>query len=236
VGSSTTSVGLIGFHTENPSGYAWAVFPFAARFHEYGRHDTWATPLFVHSDVVSTHSTVTWVFPSIHVETSPTRTLANVYPFFWHAHGAGWNHTVLAPLFAEVNSESRAQHILLTPFYATVRGRTSTYNWAFPNVLWWEENHLGERSWGWDVAPFVQYGRPHPSDEYWSVFYGLVGFRRQGSYQQGRLFWIPFGMGGTPPTSEGDGGGGGSSPAPGSAGGGAEHARGGGNGDVRIEM
>ncbi len=49
-------VALNVFHSVSNTGYAWGIFPFIGRFHQYGRFDTTATPLFVHSEVFTSRT------------------------------------------------------------------------------------------------------------------------------------------------------------------------------------
>jgi hypothetical protein len=188
-------------HSQSPTGNAWGVFPFILRAHEYGRYETTATPLFVHSNVTATNSTVTWVFPTFHRETAPTYSVFNFYPLVYSARGSGWYHTVVAPFFASIGNRNTGQQITLSLFYGRVSTPTTYTQWVFPNVITFGQTRAGSNSWGVDVAPFVQWGSPRTGDAYWSVFYGLVGYRRQGSYEQLRLFYIPINLRGTPPSS-----------------------------------
>ncbi|MEI8258082.1 MAG: hypothetical protein WCJ30_20590, partial [Deltaproteobacteria bacterium] len=201
LGSHTLVVGPV-VHSESNTGYAWGIFPLLGRFHEHGRYDTTATPLFVHSEVFPTRTSSTWVFPTFHAESTPTSAFFNVYPLVFTAHGPNWHHNVVAPFVWDIgNRDTGTQVTVVAPFFARVTDRRSMTQWVFPNQVYWESRGSGERSFGWDFFPFVQYGEPHRGDHYWSILEGLVGYRQQGSYRQMQLFFIPFGIGGHPPTS-----------------------------------
>jgi hypothetical protein len=221
LGQSTVVVFPFMFNTSSPTGYAWGAFPFAARFREYGRYDTVVTPLFAHSEIPERHSTFTWIFPTIHRETSPDSSLLNIYPLVWSAHGRGWHHRVFFPLYWDIGSrELRREITIVAPLFGRVRNGDDMTQWSFPNHVYWESRHDGFRAFGWDNFPFAQYGEPRRGDFYWSAFEGLVGYRRQGSYEQLRLFWIPIDLRGSR----------------GSQGGGSQQARGGRAGDVLLDM
>jgi len=192
---------LPGFvHSSSPTGYGWGLFPFMARLHEYGRYDTTATPLFVHSNSMETRSSVTWVFPTFHHEQSPTSWAFNIYPLWYSAGGREWHHTVFFPFFGDVGNRTQGTGTFVSPLFARVTTRANTTSWIPPFNFWWEGTQHGERYNGLDAAPFFQYERRAQSSERWSVFYGLVGWRRQGSFEQLQLFWIPIDLRGHPPS------------------------------------
>ncbi len=202
LGSHTLVVGPV-FHAASNTGYAWGMFPLLGRFHEYGRYDTTATPLFVHSEVFPTRSSTTWVFPTFHRESAPDHSFFNFYPLVFTARGRHWHHNVVFPLVWDIGNEESGQQVtVVAPFFVRVADRRSMYQWVFPNHMYWESRSGGARtSFGWDFFPFAQYGEPRRGDHYWSILEGLVGYRRQGSYQQMRILYIPFGIGGTAPSS-----------------------------------
>lgn len=192
-GQTTLVAGPV-FSSTGPSGYSWGVFPFVGRWHEYGRYSTIATPLFVHAGSEETRTSTTWVFPSFHARTAPDHRFFNFYPLVFTARGSDWHHNVVFPFVWDVgNARTGHQVTVVAPFYARVADRNSSIQWVFPNHFYWDAVRDGQRSFGWDFFPFVQYGEPRPGDMYWSVLHGLVGYRRQGSYSQWRVLYIPFG-------------------------------------------
>lgn len=196
LGQRTLIAGPV-FWSSSPSGSGWGVFPFVARFQEYGRYDTLVTPLFARVIVPPERRSVTWVFPTVHAESAPDYRFFNVYPLLFTARGRDWHHNVFFPLVWDVGNRATGSQItVVAPFYVRVADRNSSTRWIFPNFVSWDSVREGQRSFGWDLFPLVQYGEPRPGDMYWSVLHGLVGYRRQGSYQQYRLFWIPFGTSG----------------------------------------
>lgn len=231
LGASALSAGLIFFHSQSPTGYSWVLFPLVGHFHEYGRYSTIATPLFVHSNVMATRSRATWVFPVFHAESSPSHSLFNIYPLLWTARGRDWHHTVFVPFFADIANRTTGQHILITPLYGRVASRTNVTQWVFPLNFFWASTRMGEHSWGMDIDGLFQYGRPRAGDVYWSVLYGLVGYRRQGSYEQLRVLYIPFTLSGTPPASSSSGSSG-ANPEPGTS----QARRGHAPNDVLLEL
>jgi hypothetical protein len=198
-GRTTLVAGPV-FSSTSPSGYSWGVLPFVARWHQFGRYDTIATPLFVHTDVEESGSRATWVFPSIHSVRTPDYRAFNIYPLVYTARGRDWHHNIYFPFVWDVgNSTTGKQVTVVAPFFARVSDRNSRTQWIFPNHFYWDAVRDGQRSFGWDFFPFVQYGEPAPNARYWSVLHGLIGHRRQGSFEQWRVFWIPFG--GAAPTA-----------------------------------
>jgi hypothetical protein len=189
MGTSTLQV-LNFVHSTRPTGYSWGLFPLIGRFHEEGRYDTTITPLFGHSYDQTRRASTTWVFPNVHVERSPEHRVTNVYPLVYTAAGRGWHHNVFFPFVWDVGNRSEGrQTTVVAPFYAHVGDRTGFTRWAFPDVFWWQHGSGETLSWGYDIAPFFQYGEPRRGDYYWSVLYGLAGYRRQGSFEQTRVFW-----------------------------------------------
>ncbi|MDP3276778.1 MAG: hypothetical protein Q8Q09_16380 [Deltaproteobacteria bacterium] len=189
LGTSTLQV-LNFVHNRRPTGYSWTFFPLIGRIHEEGRFDTTITPLFAHSNNQTQRSTTTWVFPNIHVERSPEHRVVNVYPFWFSAAGRGWHHNVFFPFVWDIGNRTEGRQVtVIAPFYAHSGDRTGYTRWAFPDVFWWRHGSGETLSWGYDIAPFFQYAEPHPGDYSWTVLYGLAGHRRQGSYEQTRVFW-----------------------------------------------
>jgi hypothetical protein len=189
--AGTSTVSVLNFvHSTRPTGYSWTFFPLIGRIHEEGRFDTTITPLFAHSYDEARRASTTWVFPNVHVERSPTHRVVNVYPLFFHAATREWHHNVLFPFVWDVgNRAERRQTTVIFPFYAHVGDRSGYTRWAFPDVFWWRHGSGETLSWGYDIAPFFQYAEPRRGDYSWTVLYGLAGHRRQGNYEQTRVFW-----------------------------------------------
>jgi hypothetical protein len=102
------------------------------------------------------------------------------------------------------NEEEGRQTTVIFPFYANVGDRHGYTRWALPNIFWWQHGSGDTLSWGYDIAPFFQYGEPRRGDHYWSVLYGLAGYRKQGNYEQTRVFWATIDNR-RPPASSGGG-------------------------------
>ncbi|MCP4675752.1 MAG: hypothetical protein GY854_09650 [Deltaproteobacteria bacterium] len=100
------------------------------------------------------------------------------FPFLWDFHNArdGERSTIIPPLFWRD------------------RDRRSTMT-GFLNFVWHRGEVKGNRFWTFRFDPFIGFGHPpSPSGAYWSVLRGLVGWRRQGSSKQLKLFWIPINL------------------------------------------
>ncbi|MBL8678820.1 MAG: hypothetical protein JNK05_06625 [Myxococcales bacterium] len=187
-GSSTIQV-LNFVHNRRATGSTTVFFPLFAHIHEEGRFDTTITPVFGHSYDQTRRSRIV-VAANVHYESSPEHRVVNVYPIWYSAAGRRWHHNVFFPFVWDIgNQDEGRQTTVIFPFYANVGDRRGYTRWAFPDVFWWRHGSGESLSWGYDIAPFFQYGEPRRGDYYWSVLYGLAGFRRQGNYEQTRVFW-----------------------------------------------
>ena len=112
---------------------------------------------------------------------------------------------MLAPFYFDVTDQETGQQInVVFPFFVRIANRYSSYSWTFPNQFYSESRQNGVRSYRWDNFPFVQYEVPRRGDVAWSVLYGLVGYRRSGSYEEHQLLWFTYGRSGSssaPPAS-----------------------------------
>lgn len=188
--SGTSTVQVLNFvHSTRPTGSTTVLFPLFAHIHEEGRFDTTITPVFGHSYDQMRRSRIV-VAGNVHYESSPEHRVLNIYPLLYTAAGRRWHHNVFFPFVWDVgNRDEGRQTTVIFPFYAHVGDRRGYTRWAFPDVIWWRHGSGETLSWGYDVAPFFQYGEPRRGDYYWSVLYGLAGYRRQGNYEQTRVFW-----------------------------------------------
>jgi hypothetical protein len=188
--TGTSTIQVLNFvHSTRPTGSTTVLFPLFAHIHEEGRFDTTITPVFGHSYDQMRRLRIV-IAANVHFESSPAHRVFNIYPLLYTAAGRGWHHNVFFPFVWDLgNRDEGRQTTVLFPFYAHVGDRRGYTRWAFPNVIWWRHGSDETLSWGYDIAPFFQYGEPRRGDYYWSVLYGLAGYRRQGSYEQTRVFW-----------------------------------------------
>ncbi len=188
--AGTSTVQVLNFvRSDRPTGSTTVLFPLFAHIHEEGRFDTTITPVFGHS-YDQTRRARTVVAANVHYESSPEHNVLNIYPLLYTASGRRWHHNVFFPFVWDIgNQDEGRQTTVIFPFYAHVGDRRGYTRWAFPDVIWWRHGSGETLSWGYDVAPFFQYGEPRRGDYYWSILYGLAGYRRQGNYEQTRVFW-----------------------------------------------
>lgn len=208
--AGTQTVQVLNFvRNDRPTGNTTVFFPLFAHIHEEGRFDTTITPVFGHSYDQTRRSRIV-VAANVHYESSPEHRVLNIYPLLYTAAGRRWHHNVFFPFVWDIaNEEEGRQTTVIFPFYAHVGDRHGYTRWALPNIFWWQHGSGDTLSWGYDVAPFFQYGEPRRGDHYWSVLYGLAGYRKQGNYEQTRVFWatIDNRRPPSPGTGSGDSGG-----------------------------
>ena len=60
------------------------------------------------------------------------------------------------------------------------------------NTYWREYEEDGANGWEFHFFPLFAFGKPRPEDHWWSVLYGLAGYRRSGSYGRAQILYIPF--------------------------------------------
>jgi hypothetical protein len=118
-----------------------------------------------------------------------------VFPFWWQFDNPRRkNHAkVVFPFFWDVKRGKLESRLTLgVPLYwrysDTKKATTGVLNF-FVN----KGNEKGNPFWTFTIFPLLAFGKPpSPEGAYWSFLSGLVGWRRQGSSKQLKLFWIPF--------------------------------------------
>lgn len=180
------------WHFDDPASTTTVVFPFFGRWRERGRYTTWATPLFGHYQSQETDSAGTWIFPSFQFSHTPTSASFNVHPLVYSTSARTHRHLVLAPVywdFEDYEDDSRAT--VLFPLFWRFRNGASVTQLA-GNTFYRHWRERGEPGWEFHFFPLFAFGVPRPGDHWWSVLYGLAGYRRQGRYARASALWIPF--------------------------------------------
>lgn len=171
-----------------------AVLPFFYHSREprTGAHTEAFFPLFYHRATEATNTW--WVLPTVHSHREPGSSYLNVYPLVYTGHDGPRRHTVVAPFFFDfANSETGTRATVVTPLFWRFSTPDSVHMLA-GNFLWISHVREGVRSYEWHLLPIFSYARPRPEDLSWNVLFGLVGYRRQGTHSQLRLFYIPINL------------------------------------------
>lgn len=180
------------YHAEDPGSSTTVVFPFYARFAERGRFTTTLTPLFGHWRSHTRDAAGTWVFPNIQVSHHGATSTFNIHPLVYHTRAPQRRHLVIAPLywdFEDARADTRATVVF--PLFWRFRSGDTVSQLAL-NAYWHEGKREGASFWEFHFFPFFAFGSDRPGDHWWNVLYGLLGYRRSGSYARMQLLWVPF--------------------------------------------
>jgi hypothetical protein len=212
VGSESLLIGPW-LHQSDPASRTDVVFPFFWDFETPGVSRTTAVaPLFMYSRSREDHSTSLWIAPTLQYASDPEGWAFNIHPLLYTG-GSGnrrRNHQVLFPFFYRfeddagpdtvlfpfvwdfVDRPTRGHDLVLFPFFWQFRSRDG-YTQVLLNSVYTEGRCArGGQSWRFDFIPLFAFGAPCPGDVYWSILYGLAGYRTAGSYRKMELFWLPF--------------------------------------------
>ncbi|MBI2893984.1 MAG: hypothetical protein HYY06_10565 [Deltaproteobacteria bacterium] len=205
---------LIGpwLHETDPISRGDVVFPFWWDFQRYGDSRMVAlAPLFLYSTSRSEESTSLWIAPTIQYVSDAEGWAFNIHPLLYTGGSARRNHEVAFPFLYRFEDEtgpdtvlfpfvwdfvdrpSSGHDLVLFPFFWQFRSEDS-YTHVLLNSVYTEgkcERGPG-RSWRFDFVPLFAFGAPCPGDTYWSLLYGLAGYRTAGRYRKMQLFWLPF--------------------------------------------
>lgn len=200
------------FHSTGPAHRSEVLFPSIWYVHDYERSRTMGLwPLFVHHYNWPEHYRALWVFPTFHYEYDPESWVFNIHPLLYTGASETKEHEVVFPLFWRFEDRT-GPDVVLFPFYwdfqnIPKRGRDIVgfpFFWHFRsgarttqvllNSLYTEGRcERGEgQSWTFHFLPLFAFGEPCPGDTYFSLLYGLAGYRSAGSHRRMELFWIPI--------------------------------------------
>jgi hypothetical protein len=185
---------LLFYHYEDPTETTNVSFPFFGHWHETGRYTTWATLFAAHYESEEEETASTWIFPTLQISHTPESHTFNFHPLFYSTEAETYRHLVVAPIywdFEDYEDDTRAT--VGFPFVWRFRDGSDVHQLAF-NTYYHHWRERGGNGWEFHFFPFFAYGEPRPGDYWWSIFYGLAGYRRSGEYAEGRAFWIPFEM------------------------------------------
>ncbi len=192
--SSTTVLPLLlSWHHESPAEVTTVIGgPLFVHVGETGRFDTYFTPLAAHYRNHERDRAGTWIFPNIEVSHTEQSQTFNIHPVLYETQARTHRHFVLAPLVWNFENErTDSATTIFAPLFWRFRNHDTVSQLAV-NTYWHETRQGGVHSWEFHFFPLFAFGENAPGDTWWNVLYGLVGYQRQGSYAQMKLFYIPF--------------------------------------------
>ena len=176
------------------------VFPFFAHFDEYGRRQTWITPLVANTRDLEHGDETTWIAPTIQVSRWRDGEAFNIHPIWYYEHVPSHRHYVFAPFWFDFEQFERGdRYTVAFPFYwRFVEGVTETQ--LFLNTYFRRREWRNERRWEYEFhfAPLFDYGQTSEGEHWWRVLYGLVGWEHRARHDRLWLFYIPIDIGHAP--------------------------------------
>ncbi|MGZ3476773.1 MAG: hypothetical protein ACXVCJ_19900 [Polyangiales bacterium] len=184
---------------------AGPIIPLFAHYHDPDIYkDTWLTgpilysqdptgwsvltPLFGHWKEYGVSQT-TWVFPTFQHTVDTDGWSFNIHPLLYLGKDTTSSHTVLAPFWWDfVGAKKRAT--VAFPVFWRFRDEEGITQLAL-NTLYLERASSKGPNWDFYFLPFVHVGE-QPNGNAWDFLFGFVGYKREGTYKQLKLFWIPI--------------------------------------------
>jgi len=190
--SSSLLIPPLFWHFETPAESTDVLFPLFGRWHERGRYTTFATPLFAHYQNHEEDAAGTWIAPNIQFSHTPESSTFNLHPLVYSTSARTHRHLVLAPIYWDFEDyEDRSRTTIAFPFLWRFRNGSSVTQVAIPTYYRYERDG-GVPGWEFHFFPLFAFGSPRPGDHWWSILYGLAGYKRQGRFAKASAFWIPF--------------------------------------------
>jgi hypothetical protein len=161
-------------------------------FHEPGLYTTWASLLTVHSQRHDEDTGFTWVFPTLDLRHDPEKNIVNFHPLVYSRNEEDYRHLVIAPIHWDFEWRDEDYRATIDfPIFWRFRSGPEVKQ-VMLNTYYREYREDGADGWEFHFFPLFAFGKPRPGDHWWNILYGLAGYRRQGSYAQTQVFWIPF--------------------------------------------
>jgi len=163
---------LIGpvYTSNDPTGYS-LITPLFGQWREYGvSRTTWIFPTIVHSTVVDGWS-------------------LNVHPLFYFGRDGESTHSVVAPFWWDFASPKKRTTIGF-PIFWRFRDEEGITQVAL-NTVYLERPSSKGPNWDFYFAPLFHVG-DYPNGSAWDVLFGLVGYKKVGTYKQLKVFWFPI--------------------------------------------
>jgi len=146
------------------------------------------TPLFGHWNEYGV-SKSTWIFPTFHHTTRTDGWGFNVYPFLFTGKDKTSSHSVLAPLFWDFVAPKKRSTVVFPVFWRFADDEGTTQ--LALNTLYLEKPSTKGPNWDFYFLPLFHVGE-QPQGNSWDVLFGFVGYKKEGTYKQLKLFWIPI--------------------------------------------
>lgn len=173
------------------------VFPFFAHFDEYGRHQTWITPLVANTRDLEHGDETTWVAPTFQYSHWRDGEAFNIHPLWYYEHVPSHRHYVLFPFWFDFEQyERHDRYTVAFPFYwRFVEGVTETQ--IFLNTYFRRREWRAEQRWEYEIhlAPLFDYGESSSGEHWWRVLYGLIGWEHRRDHDRLWLLYIPIDFG-----------------------------------------
>jgi hypothetical protein len=189
----------------SPAAANTVVFPFFAHFDEYGRRQTWITPLAANTRDLEHGDETTWVAPTIQYSRWHDGEAFNVHPLWYYENVPSHRHHVLAPFWFDFEQrERRDRYTVAFPFYwRFVEGVTETQ--VILNTYFRRREWRAEERWEveFHLAPLFDFGETSAGEHWWRVLYGLVGWEHRVSHDRLWLLYVPIDLanGGSVPSA-----------------------------------
>ena len=184
----------------SPAASNTVVFPFFAHFDEYGRRQTWITPLVANSRDLEHGDETTWVAPTIQVSRWRDGEAFNIHPIWYYEWVPSHRHYVFAPFWFDFEQfERKDRYTVAFPFYwRFVEGVTETQ--LFLNPYFRRRQWVNEGRWETEFhfAPLFDWGERSDGEHWWRVLYGLIGWEHRARHDRLWLFYIPIDFGHAP--------------------------------------
>ncbi len=157
------------------------------------------TPLFAHFAERGVGRT-TWVFPTFTHTTDKDGWSFNLHPLVYTAKSGDTWHDVVAPIWWDFGSAKKRSTVLF-PVFWRFRDEEGTTQVAL-NTVWIDRKSSRGANWDFYFLPVFHVG-DSPNGSAWDFLFGFVGYKREGTYKQLKLLWIPIDLTKPPPTSTG---------------------------------
>ena len=188
--SSALVIPPLFWNFQDPGSYTTLVLPFFGTWGKRGTHTTWATLLAAQWRSHLEDAAATWIFPTLQFSHDPESRTINFHPLFYSTEATTHRHLVIAPLYWDIDDyEENYRTTIAFPFLWRFRDGPTLHQMIGP-VYYNEGRKQGVPYWQFHIFPFFAYGEPRPGDHWWTVLYGLFGYRRQGQYARTQLLYL----------------------------------------------
>lgn len=157
------------------------------------------TPLFGHWKEYGVSQT-TWVFPTFQHTVDTDGWAFNIHPLVYLGKDADSSHTVIAPFWWDFVGAKKRSTVAF-PVFWRFRDEEGVTQLAL-NTLYLERTSAKGPNWDFYFLPIMHVGE-QPNGNAWDFLFGFVGYKREGTYKQLKLFWIPIDLTKNPAEAQG---------------------------------